>query len=433
MPRLYLTPLPDADAQRADKAVASAIEQAGLLEEGGVAVENVATENVDLVVEGQYRFGKLLSSKVADELDSLSESTYVALPLFDPTASSLGRARGYYELEDADVRPAKPNVEHVFEYTLTLTQAGTKESDWRATAIALQAVDGLHGTGDPVRVAIPASATSVQWYTQAAGATPASPTDTVTAEFGDLARYDPADAPSDTATLTYELPFADDGPTDVRVCDTRERLKFAATASGDEVNVWTHAYHTGYQFDGAPVIDTGRLRLYLGESPDDYSDITARTVADGETDTITSGTTELNTTLTVESGGTFVVESGGLHVLTGSLPSRTDIAGERWSDAAGDWVPIDFDDANPWTVTAWDFTAIGRANVQVQLTLSDGTDTERVNGLVERGADGVIWTTPENADPAPSGVVDLLAPAARDAQSWAAPADTLVAKSQTRD
>jgi len=430
MPRLYLTPLPDADAQRSDKAVASAIEQAGLLEEGGVAVENVATENVDLVVEGQYRFGKLLSSKVADELDSLSESTYVALALYDPSASSLGRARGYYELEDADVRPAKPNVEHVFEYTLTLTQAGTKESDWRATAIALQDVDGLHGSDYPVRIAIPASATSVQWYTQAAGATPASPTDTVTAEFGDLARYDPTDAPSDTATLTYELPFADDGPTDVRVYDTRQRLKFAATVADGDVNVWTHAYHTGYQFDGAPVIDTGRLRLYLGDNPND-DDLTARTVASGETDTVASGTVESDTTLTVESGGTFVVESGGLHTLSGAI--RDDIVAERWQPSTERWANVSFDDSNPWQITAWDFAAIGRANVQVQLTLSDGSGTARVNGLIERGADGVIWTTPENADPAPSGVVDLLAPAARDAQSWAAPADTLVAKSQTRD
>lgn len=384
MTQLYLTPLPDVDARRADKAVASAIEQAGLLEQGGTATENIATENVDLVTEGQIRLGRLVSSKVGSEIDSLSESAYTTLPLYDPSASSLGRARGYYEVENADVQAAKPGVEHVFEYTLTLTIAGTREDARRAVRTNPQAVAGAFpsdATG-PV-IWIPAAATDVRWYSDANGTEPATQTNSAEAEYGTVAQYDPTDATAAAPALTYDLPFDADGPTDTRVSDTRDRSKFATTAGGDSVNVWPHAYHTGYQFDGTPVIDTGRIRLYLGANP--------------------AGST------------------------------RDDIAAETYDAGTDAWVAAGLDATNPWTLTDWSLTRIRPARATVRTRWSDGTDEYTLDGIAERGTDGVVWTVPDNEPtPTPTGLTNLLGPTSRAPGELAFAVQGLIDRS-TRD
>jgi len=384
MTQLYLSPLPDVDARRSDKAVASAIEQAGLLEQGGTATENIATENVDLVVEGQIRFGSLLASKVGDELDSLSESAYTTLPLYDPSGTADGRARGYYEVENGDVRPAKPGVEHVFEYTLTLTVAGTREDSRRAVRTNPQAVAGAFPSGGTgARVSIPAAASDVRWYSDAGGTEPATPTATVEAEFGTVDQYDPDDATADAPTLTFDLAFSDDGPMDTRVSDTRDRSKFATTASGTEVNTWPHAYHTGYQFDGAPVIDTGLFRLYLGANPE------------------------------------------------GS--NRTDIAAETYDDGTDSWNAVGLDDTNPWELVDWSLTRIRPARAIVRARFSDGTDEFTLDGHAERGTDGVVWVIPENeSGPAPIDLTNLLGGTSRAPGELAFATQGLIDRS-TRD
>jgi len=377
MTQIYHTPLPDADARRADKAVASAIEQAGLLEQGGVATENVATENVDLVVEGQFRFGRLVSSKLSDEIDSLSESTYTALPLFDPSASSLGRSRGYYEVEDADVRPAKPGVQHVFEFTLTLTQAGTSENSVRAVATNVEDVTTSLATGAPAEIAIPAAATRTRWYSQAAGPEPATDTRTESSEYGDVAFYDPATSTIDNPTLVYRLPFESDGPTDVRVYDDRDRSKFAETASGNDVNVWTHAYHTGYQFDGDPVIDTGRLRLTL----------------DTDTDSV-------------------VVET--------------------WDDGTQSW-----DDAGvtmgDYALADYSCTQIGPTNVRVRVTLTDtttGTDSDVLVSARRGRNDLLLRPAPNTGGTLPTAATSVFGPVASDQTTDPNPSQGIRARSE---
>jgi len=362
--QLYLTPLPEQTSDTAADQIGSQVQQAGLLEAGGVAVENVATENVDFQKRGRIQFGPTLSRKVAEELDSLSESAYTTIPLYR-SDGTLARKRGYYEVARADVEPAQESRNDVYQYDVSLTNAGTREDSRREVKTNPQAVGNAFptdGTGTAY-IGIAASATDVRWYSDGTGTEPATPVETVACEFGDVDRYDPEAATASAPSLTYDLDFADDGPIDVRVLDTRDREKFADTVGGRSVNVWTHAYHTGYQFDGTPVIDTGRFRLYLGENP------------------------------------------------TGS--ARNDIAAETYDTGTDSWQSVGLDAGSPWTLEEWSLTRIRPARVIVRTTWTDGSDTSFLDAVLERGADEAVWIVPENASGAPFDLTNFLQPIAR--------------------
>ena len=432
MTRLYLSTLPTDTTDRATGETGSQIQQAGLVEGSGRAVENIATQNVDFSKRGRIQYGRTLSRKFAEELDSLSESAYTALPLYDPGDESLGRKRGYYEIDSIDVTPAQESRDDAYQYDALLTKAGTREDSRRAVTTNPQAVDSVYGddTAAPL-IGIPASATDVRWFDDASGTEQATAVDTVTAEFGSVARYDPTSATADSPTLTYDVDFGDDGPTDVRVYDSRNRVKFAATASGSEVNAWIHAYDTSYQFDGAAVIDTGRIRLVLNGDLNATTGWTPRVVESGTTDTIESGTVEIDETLTVEDSGTFTVEDGATHILSGEL--RSDITAATWDPSLAVWSPVELDTVSPWSLTAFSFTRVRPARVTVQTLWSDGTAEARLDATFERGAAGVVWTVPDNVSAPPQGVVDLLEPTARETDTAATPTQTIYDRSRLED
>lgn len=431
--QLYTTPVPARTTDEASDQIGSAIEQAGLLEQGGTSVENVSTESVDFQKEGRIQYGSTLSVKIAKELDSLGESAYTTLPLYDADGNVLGRKRGYYEIQRIDVTPAQSARDDVYQYDVRLTNAGTRESHRRAVETNPGSVATLYPDASAAPVlAIPDAATDVHWYDDASGVEPATSVETVEAEFGTVARYDPSDATASAPTLTYDLAFASDGPTDVRVYDSRDRVKFASTASGGEVNTWAHAYHTGYQFDGAAVIDTGRFRLVLDGDLQTVTETNdARTVADGETFTVADGETVRDESVTVESTGELTVEADGRYYITDTV--RGDIAASRWDDAGGAWDPVYIDPESPWSLASWSLSRIRPARVELQAVFTDGTDESRVNAILERGSDGIVWTTPENADPTPQGVIDLLERTARETDETATPTQSLIEESALQD
>jgi len=340
MTRLGLTPLPTDTTDTARGQIGSAIEQAGLLEEGGVAVENVATENVDYRKRGRIQYGPTLSRKIADELDSLSESTFTALRLYDPD-DELGRRRGYYEVESIDVTAAQEGRDDAYEYDARLTKRGTYEDSVRTVATNIEDVDTPLATGSNAEIAVPAAATRPRWYSQPAGPEPATVARTESSQYGDVAFFDPSATTIDNPTLIYRLPFESDGPTDVRVYDDRDRAKFATTASGDEVNVWTHAYHTGYQFDGDPVVDTGRLRLRFDRA------------------------------------------AGEINV-------------REWNDTASAWDPVNVTQGD-YELEDWSLTEIGPERATVRVTLRDTTDDTTTDVLLhaDRGRARVLVRPPE--------------------------------------
>jgi len=375
MTRLGLTPLPTTTTDRARGQVGSAIAQSGLLEEGGTAVENVATENVDFRKQGRIQEGLTLSRKFADELNSLSESTFTALRLYDP-ADPGWRRRGYYEVESIDVTAAQEGRDDLYEYDARLTQAGTFEDHVRAVETNIESVDTSLATGFDAEIAIPAAATRPRWFSQADGPEPANALRTEASEYGDVAFYDPSLTSIDNPTLIYRLPFESDGPTDVRVYDDRDRAKFATTVNGDDVNVWTHAYHTGYQFDGDPVVDTGRLRLTL----------------DTDTDSVVA---------------------------------------ETWDDGTSAWTDAGVT-MGDYALSDYSFTRIGPANVRVRVTLTDtttGDDSDVLVSLRRGRNDLLLRPAPNTGGTLPTAATSVFGPVASDQDTDPNPSQGIRARS----
>jgi len=272
-------------------------------------------------------------------------------------------------------------------------------------------------TAEPL-IAIPDTATDVRWFDEANWTEPATPVNTTQAEFGVVARYNPNNSSFDAPTLTFDLAFDEEGRTDVRVYDSLSKVKLAATASGGEVSRWVHAYHTGYDFTGGAVIDTGRFRLVLDGNVHVGLDATDLLVESGETVVVESGTGRTDRTLTVEDGGSFIVEDGAKHVLTeGVVTDR--VAAAEWNDSLGFWDPIQLDDASPWSLQTWSLTRIRPDRVQARTRWSDGSTSAIVDFVAGRGADRLAWLTPENASAPPQGLVDLLAPTSRETDTLA--------------
>jgi hypothetical protein len=364
--RLYATPLSERTSDEAAGQVGSQVRQAGLLDTGGTNVENVATENVDFRKRGRIQVGPTMSAKYASELNSLSESAYTSLPLYDSTGA-LGEKRGYYEVARIDVSPAQESRQEAYTYDVSLTLAGTREDSRRAVSTNPEAIATNLATGSPAPIGVPAEAITPRWYDEDTGTEDATPTDTVTAEYGDVELYDYTEATADAPDLVYDLPFEREGPVDVRVYDDRDTDKFTSTVSGGQANVWPHAFHTGWQFDGDAVVDNGRVRLRLG------NDVTAE---------------EYNT-------GTDAWDSVAL--------------------TSGDL-----------SLQAWSLERIGPAAVRVRLVATDTSNgsTRTASVRVQRGLDGVLLRQPRDDVLSPK-YESWLGPIASDASDDPQPEQTL--------
>lgn len=389
MSRLYLSPLPNADAQTSDEGIRAAIQSAGLIEEGGVDTQKIAVDDIDLTVEGQYRLGKLFARKLTDELESLSESAYEGVAYYAPDADNSGRNRGFYDVESVDVSPAHTisDGDSTFEYTIALKSKETRETAWRAVETAPETVSTGLATGSGGLVGIPATARKVKWFDIGDGREAATVQDTVSAEFGDVALYDPT-GPSFTApTLLYETDYGAQSPVDVRVWDDRGREKYFSVSAGgawgdgtwgsgvwagDAVTAtqWTHVFHSAFEFDGRPIIDNGLLRVTFDES-------------------------------------------------AGTIPTET------WDDANSTWQSVSYDLGDYDLIDA-DLERLGPTQVDVFAEFEDTTDGSIVTAIlsIQRGIDGVIVRDPENGD-VPAALETELSPIASDQTTDPQPAQTL--------
>lgn len=269
MTQLYQTPLPESQANTSDEGVRAQIQQSGLLEEGGIATEKIASEDIDLVIEGEIELGELFSVKVAREIESIGESDYSGLPLYTIGASNGGRNAGYYEVESVDVSPAHPVTGESYSYTMGLKSSGTREDEWSAVKTSVEEVDtGLATEDTPAPLGLPSEASKVRWFGESSGKENASVDSTVSAEFGDVDLYALSDTSITNPMLLYELPYSESGDVDVRVYDDHDRDKTYSVSSGGttvEASQWTHAYHTSFEFEGRPVVDNGLLRVRFDE------------------------------------------------------------------------------------------------------------------------------------------------------------------------
>jgi hypothetical protein len=280
--QLYNIWLQDGATATAEDEIRADIQQAGFVGQGGTASERVSAESIDLTVTGQFRLGDVLSKKLAVELDSLGASAYEAVPLYDD--EKVDRKRKYYHVAQADTQPAHQTTDGTFEYTVALSEAGTRQDNWRATRTGSETVQTDLTAGDNPRIAVDAQAGKVRWFDPADGTESATLQTTVAGEGGGYDLYDPTEPSFDDPILLYEVAFSAESETDTIVYDDRnvaKTLTFASaggfqydTAQYDTVSYeesasatqWHHVFHEAYEFEGRPVVDTGRLRVRFDES-----------------------------------------------------------------------------------------------------------------------------------------------------------------------
>jgi len=239
-------------------------------------------------------------------------------------------------------------------------------------------------TGSGGLVGIPASARKVKWFDIGSGREAATVQATVSAEFGDVALYDPTEPSFTAPTLLYETDYGAQSPVDVRVWDDRNREKYFELDSGATVSTetlvgdatvggtvratqWTHVFHSAFEFDGRPVVDNGLIRVRFDEP-------------------------------------------NGL------------VRPYRWDGSAWTLEPLDH---STYTLIDADIERFGPSQVDVFAEFeASGGAIETAILSIQRGIDGIIVRDPANGD-VPTDLETMLAPVASDATSDPQPTQML--------
>lgn len=397
--RLYLQPLPSgAQLQDVDNLQAN-LSQQGLLS-GDAAVEQLSQQPGDHVLQGQYRckspgFGEMMGR----ELRELGASDgFGAIPFY--RTDSEAADDGYYVVERADeVGPVEPQEPAIQQFRLNLSADGTHETRWTGVETTPSQVDHEYGNDTTPRIAIPDTATKRRWYDSVTGTVEpvGTPLSVEPTEHGDVAIYD-VDA-GETAvgtdggdrgpTLLYELSYSDAGVVDPVVWDGaglgygesygEDYGGIAPKLDDDGDRQWQHVFSTSHEF-GVPVLDSGRLRVYVRESVGD-------------------------------------------------------LVAETWDDANGTWNGVGLD----WSTTDWqlfdaDIEHASPATIRTQLTFTHPTDgLYALNAALHRGWNRLQFSVPANESaPIPTGLEDTVAPIASDQLVDPQPVRTLVRRSEVR-
>jgi hypothetical protein len=347
------------------------------------------TESIS-VEPGQFELTGYFRGRGADRLTKQLEELFSASGYESVPFVSLGAKReddGYYTLESIDAEPVEEAARgYLHRYTATLEEAGTRRSSFRSVEIAVDSAPNPLGTTEESVIGVPAAATDslTRWYDYSANTlTPATPTTTVATEFSDVELFDVAAAPSPTAAaLVYDLPYTNQGKTDVRVWDDRDRGLTAKT-DADSVVQWARVFVASHEYQGRPVVSNGRFRVLLNEDP----------------------------------------------------ATRSGVQAERWDPGASRWTSVALG-SNPegWALIDADLTRIGAAAVRAQLLFraEDGTQAP-LNTRLSRGEDVLLFSTPPNAPAAtPVSLRDLMEPIASDRLQTAGESLGLRAREEVR-
>jgi hypothetical protein len=379
--RLYLQPIPDGAKLEDQDSLRANVSAQGLLE-GGSTVEQLSNQPGDHTLRGQYRCQSAAYAELmARELRELANASgYSAVPLYRTDAESSDD--GYYVVERADdVGPVRPQQPAIQQFRLSLSEDGTHETRWSAVGTTPVDLDHPYGTDLDPTIFLPSAASKPQWYDGDSGSRePATATTTVPSEHGDLDVYllsDGESAVGDAPTLLYELSYADAGVLDPVVWDDRGN---ASNLSADDVRQWQHVFTTSHEYEGRPILDSGRLRVVVDEA-------------------------------------------------AGVLKADT------WDDGAGAWSSVGLDWSNTdWALYDWDVETISPVTVRSQATFAHPTDDLFVlDGLLDRGRDAIQWTIPDSeTGPIPAELETVLEPIASAIASDAQPTRALLRREEVR-
>lgn len=293
---------------------------------------------------------------------------------------------GYYALEGVESEPVIRGSGDGGSVVGRLRRKGTRKSHWRA--VATNPYNGysssLNQDQTRARITVPSAATQVRWMNADGETEAASPfTSGNGTEQGDIDVYDARtssfETDSSNATMIYDLPYMETGKVDAKVWDTRG---FADKTDSDGVLQWQKVYRPDHVFEGACVLDTTRLRLYLDD--------------DNQT-----------------------------------------ISAEEWGPLAETWNSVSLG-ASDWVVYDVDITAINQCRVDAQVRFSNTDDNDAIQFysydlVAHRGRNDIMFKDPpDEANVNPSNLDTLLSPIADEDSYDPQQVRTLVDRDKTR-
>ncbi|PHQ44658.1 hypothetical protein DJ68_17305 [Halorubrum sp. C3] len=340
---------------------------------GGGRVKRISGEASDIRLDVDYR-GRY-AERMAQELREILSSNDIEAASFAAVEASQP-SDAYYTAELVDDDPVMPQAAGAISVGANLTEKGTRNTHW--VGVEVSDSDDLtnpYGTTSTSLVGIPSSATRVQTVNSQSSPTDRvtpTPTQTVTAQHGDVDLINTADLPGSNPTLLYDLPYDAQGDIDPGVWDTHGH---SSIRDEDGVVAWQRVFNTAHEFDAGAecVLENGLLRVRLDEP--DAGDQTASLTAE-RWDTATDSWTSVD------------------------LPSYS-------GELATEWVPVDVD-----------LTQIGQASIHalVEFEAVAGTnagDVFRVDLRLFRGWDDLLVTIPSSeSGPLPPALYDRLEPIA---------------------
>jgi len=408
---IYKIPLPEATTPDERDALGTQLSEQGVLGSDAI-VESVSSEAADLTLTGRYAYGRYHSELLATELEELADSTLGAVPLYGENTSR----SGYYQIGSAQVEPVHAGGRDIWEWTLSLTNVGTRQSQLQALETSPSHPDPSHPFGNETTalVGIPAAARRVRAVDSTSSPTlrrNPSPTQTVETEFGRVELYDATTLSIDDPVYLYDVPKAETPAVDVRVYDTRGREGKYIDATSGRVRVWQAVYGQDHEFDGDVVLDSGRIRITL----DDGS----------------FGAEEWNPDPAADQPGTGLYGDGlysdGFYGGTRGQWEPVSLPSYDAGDLDTDWQPADID-----------LTHVGQACVaaQVEFEAVAGTNAGAIYALdieVERGRDTLeVWPPESASDPIPDDLRALLSPIASKSVVDSGVEKSLVAREEVR-
>ncbi|WP_434521294.1 hypothetical protein [Halorubrum sp. AS12] len=372
--RIYTIPLPGATTPTDQDALGTQLSEQGVLGSDAI-VESLSSEAADLTRTGRYALGPYHSELVATELEELADSSIGAVALYGGADSR----SGYYQIASAEVEPVHARGRDIWEWTLSLTASGTRKSQFRSLDTAPSQPSPGHefGNDKSALVGVPAAARQVRAVDSTSNPTQRirpTPVDTVSAELGDIDRFDATSLSIDDPVLLYDVAPDAQADVDVHVYDTLGRdSKFIENDSG-RVRMWQSVFARDHEFTGSVVCSNGLLRITIDEPTN--ADATAA--------------------LEVEE-----YDAGADTWTAVDLPSYAD------GDLATDWQPADVD-----------LTHIGQARVAAQIEFEavagdQAGDVYAVDVELERGRESLeVWIPESVSDPIPEDLEALLEPIA---------------------
>jgi len=340
--RLYTVSVPDGAKMNGQERGEREVSDIGAIAGGSTAVTSLGLSAGERTLRVQYKGYN--DAILGEMLAELAESeTLETVPYFgvnpDGTRDHT-KQDGYYTVSRVTDETPDQRSESYPTVDLTMKKKGTRNSHWRYEPAKPTASENQFGNDTTEYIGVPAAATKVRWHDRDINLSGATPASTVTTEFGDVDIYHGSDSPYSSLSLIYDLPYNEEGKTDVAVWDTRGAATKTDTVGGEAVLEWSKVFHTYHDFRGSATLSNGRVRLTVDEDNQSLS-----------AEEYTSGS---------------------------------------WSDVALG--------ASDWQILDLDITTIDYSRIAGTMEFEDSTDGSiyRLNFVLRRGATGFIFYIPDN-------------------------------------